>query len=62
MFGKLGRWLLLQLVLSLVPTPLPEWNSVSKGTSFWIPFALVSGTGSASVCKLTSYKLPVIIF
>lgn len=64
-FGKLGRWLPPQLTLSLVPPPHTPADSVSKGTSLWVPFASVSGTGSApqaSVCKLSSYKLPFIIF
>lgn len=58
--GKLGRWLSLQLALSVVHPLIPQWDSVNKGTSLWVPFASVLSMGSApraSTCKLSSYKL-----
>lgn len=45
--------------------PNPSGTGVSKGTSLWVPFASVSCTEAApqaSICKLSSYKLPLIIF
>lgn len=41
-----------------------QWDSVTKGTSFWVPFASVSSMGSAfqaSACKLCSYILSLIV-